>query len=63
MSPRPTVDDLISGVRSGDRALLARAITLVESTRTGRKKPGLHEIHPDRSNASPPPGTIMCTCG
>jgi len=29
----PTTDDLIAGVRSGDRAMLARAITLVESTR------------------------------
>lgn len=30
----PTVHDLAVGVRAGDRALLARAITLVESTRT-----------------------------
>lgn len=29
---RPTVDDYVAGVRSGDRAMLARAITLVEST-------------------------------
>ncbi len=29
----PTIDDLIAGVRSGDRAMLARAITLVESTK------------------------------
>lgn len=29
----PTLDDLIAGVRSGDRAMLARAITLVESTK------------------------------
>lgn len=31
--PGPTIDDLIAGVRSGDRAMLARAITLVESTK------------------------------
>jgi LAO/AO transport system kinase len=30
---RPSVDDLDAGVRAGDRALLAQAITLVESTR------------------------------
>jgi len=35
MSTRPTVDELVAGVRAGDRALLARAITLAESTRTG----------------------------
>jgi LAO/AO transport system kinase len=35
MTTRPPLDDLIAGVRAGDRALLARAITLVESTRTG----------------------------
>jgi LAO/AO transport system kinase len=29
----PTLDDYVSGVRSGDRAMLARAITLVESTK------------------------------
>lgn len=29
----PTLDSLIAGVRSGDRAMLARAITLVESTK------------------------------
>ena len=29
----PTLDELIAGVRSGDRAMLARAITLVESTK------------------------------
>ena len=28
-----TLDDYAAGVRSGDRAMLARAITLVESTR------------------------------
>jgi hypothetical protein len=34
-----------------------------ESTRTGRKKPGLHATHLDPSSAIPPPGTIMWTCG
>jgi LAO/AO transport system kinase len=29
--PRPTLDQLVTGVRAGDRAILARAITLVES--------------------------------
>jgi LAO/AO transport system kinase len=29
----PTLDALVAGVRSGDRAMLARAITLVESTK------------------------------
>ncbi|MFA5898404.1 MAG: methylmalonyl Co-A mutase-associated GTPase MeaB [Hyphomicrobium sp.] len=29
----PTLDSLVAGVRSGDRAMLARAITLVESTK------------------------------
>ncbi|MFV8749816.1 methylmalonyl Co-A mutase-associated GTPase MeaB [Nannocystaceae bacterium ST9] len=32
---RLTLDQLEAGVRSGDRALLARAITLIESTRPG----------------------------
>jgi len=30
---RPTLDELVDGVRGGDRRLLAQAITLVESTR------------------------------
>jgi LAO/AO transport system kinase len=30
----PTLDDYVSGIRAGDRAMLARAITLVESTKT-----------------------------
>jgi LAO/AO transport system kinase len=30
--PRLSVDDYVAGVRSGDRAILARAITLIEST-------------------------------
>ncbi len=33
MFARPSVDDFEAGVRQGDRAMLARAITLVESTR------------------------------
>ena len=35
MRQRLTLDQLEQGVRAGDRALLARAITLVESTRPG----------------------------
>jgi LAO/AO transport system kinase len=32
--PGPTLDAYVAGVRSGDRAMLARAITLVESTKS-----------------------------
>ena len=32
-----------------------------ESTRTGRKKPGLQAIHRLPSGDMPPPGTIQCT--
>jgi hypothetical protein len=34
-----------------------------DSTNTGRKKVGLPAIQCSPSAASPPPGTIMCTCG
>ena len=30
---RPSIDDLVAGVKASDRAILARAITLIESTR------------------------------
>ncbi len=33
MQPKPTIDQLANGVRSGDRTMLGRAITLVESTK------------------------------
>jgi len=36
----PTLDDYIAGVRSGDRAMLARAITLVESTKAEHQARG-----------------------
>src|SRR5688572_24369447 len=36
---RPSVEQLEHGVRSGDRALLARAITLIESTRPADRAP------------------------
>ncbi len=36
---RLTIDDLEQGLRSGDRALLARAITLIESTRPADQAP------------------------
>ncbi len=29
--PQPSVDDLVAGVVAGDRAMLGRAITLIES--------------------------------
>ena len=31
--------------------------------RTGRKKPGLHDIHRSPLSEMPPPGTIIRTCG
>ena len=34
-----------------------------DSTRTGRKKPGLHAIQRSPSNDRPPPGTMPCTWG
>ena len=34
----PSVDDLATGVRAGDRAMLARAITLVESTKPAHRR-------------------------
>ncbi|MGE3309384.1 MAG: methylmalonyl Co-A mutase-associated GTPase MeaB [Limisphaerales bacterium] len=36
----PTVDELVAGVRRGDRALLGRAITLVESTSARHERDG-----------------------
>ncbi|MEO1233460.1 MAG: methylmalonyl Co-A mutase-associated GTPase MeaB, partial [Myxococcota bacterium] len=37
MRKKPSVDELVDGVLSGNRALLARAITLVESTHPGHR--------------------------
>lgn len=37
-SARPTVEQLVAGVQAGDRALLARAITLVESNSPRHRK-------------------------
>lgn len=37
MADVPTIDDLAAAVRSGDRRALARAVTLVESTRTDHR--------------------------
>lgn len=34
----PTLDNMIAGVRAGDRAMLARAITLVESTKAAHQE-------------------------
>jgi LAO/AO transport system kinase len=36
---RPTIEQLEQGIRAGDRALLAQAITLIESTRPGDQAP------------------------
>lgn len=38
MANLPALADLVAGVRSGDRTVLARAITLVESTRADHRK-------------------------
>jgi LAO/AO transport system kinase len=51
---RPTVEQLEHGVRSGDRALLARAITLIESTRPADQAPArelLERLLPATGNA------------
>lgn len=40
MAGRPTLAQLEAGVLAGDRALLARAITLIESTRPADQAPG-----------------------
>jgi len=51
---QPTVKDLATGVRAGNRAFLARAITLVESTnQTHQKKAAdlLQELLPDSGKA------------
>jgi LAO/AO transport system kinase len=50
----PTIDELVTGVRGGDRTLLARAITLVESTRAEDVAAAtelVHEILPDTGTA------------
>ncbi len=49
----PTLDALIAGVRSGDRAMLARAITLVESTKAEHQGAGT------ATAAGPAPGNGM----
>ncbi len=50
----PTVDELVDGVRRGDRALLGRAITLVESTSVRHESEGqdlLQRLLPFTGNA------------
>ncbi|HEY6573964.1 MAG TPA: methylmalonyl Co-A mutase-associated GTPase MeaB, partial [Mycobacterium sp.] len=37
-----TIDELAAAVRSGDRSMLARAITLVESGRPDRREQAQH---------------------
>lgn len=54
MSRRPDVAELARGVRAGDRTLLARAITLVESTRRDHQEQAqelLLELTPDAGGA------------
>ena len=49
-----TVDELAAAVRSGDRSALARAITLVESTRPDRREQAqqlLLALMPDAGSA------------
>lgn len=53
-APSPPIADLAAGVRNGDRQLLARAITLVESTRVADADDArklLGELLPDTGNA------------
>jgi len=50
----PTLDDFISGIRSGNRAMLARAITLIESTKPAHQalaQDVLQNILPDTGAA------------
>jgi LAO/AO transport system kinase len=51
----PTLDTLIAGVRSGDRAMLARAITLVESTKKEHQARGQQLLQA----LLPAPGTAL----
>ena len=54
MRPLPSVSDLAAGVRAGDRSLLGRAITLVESTRPDHQDLAgalLTELLPDTGRA------------
>lgn len=51
---RPTVDEYVDGVRRGDRALLARAITLIESTSARHEAEGqevLRRLLPETGRA------------
>ena len=59
-----TVEELQTvGLVGGDQHLQEQPPNSRDSTRTGRKKPGLHDTHRVPSSDMPPPGTIMCTCG
>ena len=52
--PRPSLDDLSAGVLAGDRAMLGRAITLVESRNPQREAEAqelLHKLLPHAGNA------------
>ncbi len=59
MAEGSDVAALAEAIRTGDRAALARAITLVESTRTDHREQAqrlLLELTPDAGTASEPPG-------
>ena len=68
MSPRPHHDDLLRGIRSGDRTALGRAITLVESNSPddlGRAQELLTALLPFTGGArrigiSGVPGVLAC---
>jgi len=47
----------------GCEAFEKKAAEESDSTRTGRKKPGLQAIQRDPSGDRPPPGTMTWTCG
>jgi len=54
-TPKPS--DLALGIKAGDRATLARAITLIESKRADHRK-AAHLASPVRpALANPPPST------
>ena len=51
---RPSIDDLVAGVKASDRAILARAITLIESNNHDHQKEAqevLVALLPDTGNA------------
>jgi LAO/AO transport system kinase len=59
----PDVDALVRGVRAGDRALLARAITLVESTRADHQERAQQLLLALAPGADDPPTTRVGVSG